>query len=119
MTLSNSALAQAGDRDIQSPSPTSPATKTQLSAHLEPAAVRLQNARSVKVATSILSIELGSTLDSAHALLDKLSDPHAPPIEEGEEKKGAERREDEHKVLWRFSGTDYTTMMVKADNEQR
>ena len=100
----------------ESPTPTPAA---EVSPRLAPLAVRLQNARSVKVATSILGVKLGSTLDSAHALLDKLSDPNTPPREEGEEKKGHANGEDEHKVLWQFSGTEYNAMMVKADDKER
>lgn len=70
----------------------------------------------MKVLTSILGIELGSSVDSAHGKLDQLC--AVPPKEEREE---AEREggEDERKVLWQFAETDYKALFVKADAEER
>jgi hypothetical protein len=78
---------------------------------------RLHNAETVKVATSVLGVELGSSLESAHRKLDALSDPATPPKEEGEEKE--ERGEGERKVLWRFAATDYTALFVKTGDDER
>jgi hypothetical protein len=61
--------------------------------------------------TSILGLELGSTLEQAHTKLDKLSDPKHPPKEEEE---GSET-----KVLWQIAKTDYSAIFAKADGEKR
>ena len=60
---------------------------------------------------SILGLGLGSTLEKAHAKLDKLSDPAHPPKEEEE---GPER-----KVLWQLARTDYSAVFVKSDARKR
>ncbi len=105
---------------------------------------RISAARSVKVVTSILGIELGSALDEAHEKLDKLSAPGIPPKEEGgddekkehdadekKEKAGEEKeerdrkpnvgeeREEGHKVLWQLAGTDYSAVYITADDKER
>src|SRR5207248_789227 len=67
--------------------------------------------QSVKVMTSILGLELGSTLEQAHAKLDKLSDPRHPPKDE---KEGSES-----KVLWHIANTDYSAIFIKSDAEKR
>jgi hypothetical protein len=72
---------------------------------------RLAAAQSVKVMTSVLGVELGSTLEQAHAKLDKLSDPKHPPKEEEE---GSET-----KVLWQIAETDYSAIFMRADAEKR
>ena len=78
---------------------------------LAPYEDRLAAAQSVKVTISILGLELGSTLEQAHAKLDKLSDPAHPPKEEEE---GPER-----KVLWQLARTDYSAVFVKSDEKGR
>ena len=78
---------------------------------LAPYEDRLAAAQSVKVTISILGLELGSTLEKAHAKLDKLSDPAHPPKEEEE---GPER-----KVLWQLARTDYSAVFVKSDARKR
>lgn len=78
---------------------------------LAPYEDRLAAAQSVKVMTSILGLELGSTLEQAHTKLDKLSDPAHPPKEEEE---GRER-----KVLWQLARTDYSAVFVKSDERKR
>ena len=78
---------------------------------LAPYEDRVAAAQSVKVTISILGLELGSTLEQAHAKLDKLSDPAHPPKEEAE---GSER-----KVLWQLAGTDYSAVFVKSDEKKR
>lgn len=91
----------------------SPSSSTQT---LAPFETRLANAKSVKVKTSILGLELGSTVEQAHAKLDKLSDPAHPPKEEGGD---AEEKEEGHKVLWQLAKTDYAFVFVKADDKER
>jgi len=78
---------------------------------LSPYEDRLASAQSVKVMISILDLELGSTLEQAHAKLDKLSDPAHPGKEEEE---GPER-----KVLWQLAGTDYSAVFVRSDERKR
>jgi hypothetical protein len=51
---------------------------------LAPYEDRLAAAEPVKVTISILGLELGSTLEQAHAQLDKVSDPGHRPKEEEE-----------------------------------
>jgi len=63
------------------------------------------------VTISILGLELGSTLEQAHAKLDKLSDPGHPPKEEEE---GPER-----KILWQLARTDYSAVFVKSDERKQ
>lgn len=70
-------------------------------------------AKSVKVMTGILGVELGSTLEKAHARLDPLNDPARPPKEQKEREEGSI----EHKVLWQLKATDYSSIYVKADRE--
>ena len=87
-------------------------SKSPLSSYsLAPYKDRLAAAQSVKVMISILGLELGSTLEKAHAKLDKLSDPAHPPKEEEE---GPER-----KVLWQLARTDYSAVFVKSDARKR
>jgi hypothetical protein len=78
---------------------------------LAPYENRLATAQSVKVTISILGLELGSTLEQAHAKLDKLSDPAHLPKEEQE---GPER-----KILWQLARTDYSAVFVKSDERKR
>lgn len=72
---------------------------------------RLAAAESVKVITSILGLELGSTIEQAHIKLDHLSDPAHPPKEEEEGP--------QHKVLWQLTQTDYSFVFVKTDDQER
>src|SRR6266481_8154983 len=114
--LGSLALAQT-----ETPSPYSPIAfasrspaqpQSRLPAYsLAPYEQRLAAAQSVKVMTSILGIELGSTLEQAHAKLDELSDPRHPPKEEEE---GSES-----KILWQIAKTDYSTVFMKADTEKK
>src|SRR4029077_251014 len=78
---------------------------------LAPYEDRLAAAESVEGTISILGLELGSTLEQAHAKLDKLSDPAHPPKEEEE---GPER-----KILWQLARTDYSAVFVKSDEKKR
>jgi len=80
---------------------------------LAPFEQRLANAKSVRVMTSILGIELGSTLEHAHEKLDKLCDSAHRPKEEKDEREG------EHKVLWQLAKTDYAFVFVKAEDEDK
>jgi len=82
---------------------------------LAPYEVRLANAKSVKVTTSILGISLGSSLEHAHETLDKLCDTAHRPKEEKEEEEG----QGEHKVLWELAKSPYGSVFVKADDKEK
>jgi hypothetical protein len=78
---------------------------------------RRANAETVNVIQSILDLEPGSSLEQAHAKLDKLSDPANPAKQEEE---GPEKGEaPEYKVLWQLAQTDYSFVFVKADDQER
>ena len=93
-----------------SPSPTKPPK-------LAPFKERLAAAKSVKVQTAILEIELDSTLQSARSKLDSLGQPMARLVDEGGEV--PKRSEREHKVSWQLAKTDYGSVVLKADEKER
>ena len=101
-----------GDASAPAASP-SPSKRPKLAPFKE----RLAAARSVKVQTAILGIELDSTLESAHSKLDSLGQPSARPLDGVGEAAG--RTEDEHKVSWQLAKTDYGSVFVKADEKER
>jgi hypothetical protein len=79
--------------------------------------IKKSHEKQVKVMMSILGLELGSTIEQAHAKLDNLSDPAHPPKEEEE---AAEKGEGpQHKVLWQLAETDYSFVFVKTDEKER
>lgn len=80
---------------------------------LAPFKERLAAARSVKVATSILGLELGATLEEAHEKLDSLGKPAI------EAKESAGEEEDERKVLWELAKSDFKSVLVKLDEKER
>jgi len=103
---------------LASASPSPAQSQTPLPAYsLAPYEERLAAAQSAKVMTSILGLELGSTLDQAHAKLDKLTDPKHPPKTEREGPKDNE--ESEQKILWQLAKTDYSFVFVKSDENER
>jgi len=69
---------------------------------------RLKVAKSVKVKTDILGVELGSTLQAAHAKLDGLNDP-AQPWKELKARDGAV------KAVWQLDKTPYKSVYVKTN----
>src|SRR4029077_20037704 len=84
---------------------------------LAPLEVRMANAKSVKVQTNILGVELGSTLEQAHAKLDKLKDLS---LQAKEEKKDSDNDEEsENRVLWQLAKTEYSAVYIKADDKGR
>ena len=93
-----------------SPSPSKPPK-------LAPFKERLAAAKSVKVQTAILGIELDSTLESAHTKLNSLGLPKARAVDEAGEV--AKSSEGEHKVSWQLAKTDYGSLFVKADEKER
>jgi hypothetical protein len=117
LSLSAVALMNAEEKSTTTPPPISASPSPLPSPQtLAPFETRLANAKSVRVMTSILGLELGSTVKQAHAKLDKLSDRAHPPKEEGEE---PGENEEEHKVLWQLAKTDYAFIFVKADDKDR
>lgn len=77
--------------------------------------VRMANAKSVKVQTSILGLELGGTLEQAHEKLDKLKDPSQSTTEEKEDSEKGEG-ENESRALWQLAKSDYSAVYIKADD---
>ena len=107
-----------GQSPLPSPAPSASAAESPLPAYASaPYEQRRAAAESVKVMISILGLELGSTIQQAHAKLDNLSDPAHPPKEEEE---GAEKGEGpQHKVLWQLAETDYSFVFVKTNEKER
>lgn len=52
----------------------------------------------------------------ARAKLDSLADPAKPPIEENEDAAG---KEGEHKIVWQLVRSDFSSVYLKADREER
>ena len=115
MALLGGPLAQRAGSQSRSPEIPSSAPPLPAPDGTAPLEVRIANAKSVKVQTSILGVSVGSGLDQAHARLDKLSDKARPPKEDTE--KG--EKESEHEVLWQLARTDYSAVFVKADANER
>jgi hypothetical protein len=78
-------------------------------------AERLATAKSVKVQTDILGIEIDSSLESAREKLEPLTDRAGRPKEE--EDKADE--EGERKLLWKLNRSDYESIFLKADAKER
>ena len=78
-------------------------------------AERRENAKSVKLKTSLLGVGPGDELDQAHRKLDKLSDRARPPKAENDQ----DEKEADSKILWQFAGTDYSAVFAKADKKER
>jgi hypothetical protein len=72
---------------------------------------RVALAKSARVKTDLLGLELGSDIEGARRRLDKWIDPSPRSKQPAEEEKG------ERKVLWELNGTDFASIFVKA-NEQ-
>ena len=106
-------LATAGsERTIAEPSPSVPAASPRLAPFKE----RLTAAQSVKVETNILGLELDASLEKAHEKLDPLGSPARPSVEAAKE---AEHDEEERKVLWQLAKSDFSSVLVKADDKER
>jgi hypothetical protein len=95
---------------------TAPSASPADSFRLAPFKERLAAAQSVKVETSILGLKLDSTLKQAHQKLDPLSDPAKPALEAAQE---GEHDEDERKVLWNLTKSDFKSVLVKTDDKER
>jgi hypothetical protein len=80
---------------------------------LAPFKERLAVARSVKVETNILGLEPGATLAEAHEKLDSLGKPVTAA------KESAGHEEDERKVLWEVAKSDFKSVLVKLDEQER
>jgi hypothetical protein len=83
---------------------------------LAPLEVRMANAKSVKIQTSILGLELGSTIEQARAKLDKLKDPSQSSKEENEDSEKGEE-ENESRALWQLAKSEYSAVYIKADDK--
>ena len=83
---------------------------------LAPFKERLAAAQSVKVETKLLGLELDAPLEKAHEILDPLGNPTQPSVEAAGE---AEEGENERKVLWKLTKSDFSSILVKADEQNR
>jgi hypothetical protein len=77
---------------------------------------RLAAAETVEVKTSILGLELDSSLEKAHEKLDPLGDPSQPSVQAAKE---AEHEEKERKVLWHLARSDFSSVLLKTDDKER
>ncbi len=106
-------LVTAGSEPAMAePSPSAPTASSKLRSFKE----RLAAAESVKVKTNILGLELDSSLEKAHEKLDSLGNPARPSVEAAKE---AKHDEEERKVLWRLAKSDFSSVLVKADDKER
>ena len=84
------------------------------SPRLAPYKERLAAAKSVKVETNLLGIELDSLLETARVRLDPLCEPAQRTLQaEGESDDG------EHKLIWQLAKTDFASVYLKADHQGR
>ena len=83
---------------------------------LAPLEVRMANAKSAKVQTGILGLELGATLEQAHATLDKLKDASQSTKEEKEDSEKGEQ-ENESRTLWQLTKSEYSAVYIKANDK--
>ena len=86
------------------------------SPRLKPFKERLAAAETVQVQTNILGVKLDTSLDEAHRKLDSLGDSSKPSLEAT---KDAERDENERKVLWQLTKSDFSSVLVKTDDKER
>lgn len=107
-------LASAGSAPAIAES--SPVVAPSPSPRLAPFKERRAAAERVKVQTSILGLELDSTIEQAHKKFDSLGDPTQPPLEAAAE---AESDEKERKVLWHLVKSDLSSVLVKTDEKGR
>jgi len=94
----------------------SPTPLASPSARLKSFKERLAAAESVKVETKLLGLELDSTLERAHEILDPLGDPAQPATEARED---GEEGEKERKVLWKLTKSDFNSILVRTDEKAR
>jgi hypothetical protein len=86
------------------------------SAGLAPFKERLAAAQSVRVETRLLGLDLDASLEKAHEILDPLGTPTQPSVEAAGE---AEEGEHERKVLWKLTKSDFSSILVKTDEQER
>lgn len=83
-----------------------------------------QRVARAQVADSILGVGIGSSLEQAHAKLDRLRTRKAHSThEESEQEEAREKQEQEReggrKEAWALRTTDYATVALKVDREER
>jgi hypothetical protein len=96
-----SAPAEAGPRVKASPTPKGASFEE-----------RLAVAKSVKTINDILGVELGATLQDAHARLDPLNDPARPA-------KQLKGEEGEVKAVWQLTEGPFASVYVKTDEKRQ
>jgi hypothetical protein len=77
---------------------------------------RLAAAKSVKIETRLLGLELDSRLVEAEERLKSLGYRVQPAAEGG---KGAEEDEKEGKILWKLEKSDFSSILLKTDEKER
>ena len=102
--------------DQSTPSQSSDSPSASPSSRLAPFKERLAAAQSVKVETKLLGLEVGAPLEKAHEILDPLGNPTQPSVEAAAE---AEEGENERKVLWKLTKSDFNSILVKTDEQNR
>ena len=104
-----SPVAKSGESPRPSASPSPPL-------RLAPFQERLAAAQSVKVETKLLGLELDAPLEKAHEILDPLGNPTQPSVEAAGE---SEESENGRKVLWKLTKSDFSSILVKTDEQNR
>lgn len=123
LTLSGALVGQVYGED---PSITSSASASPSSSYYDKGKLasfkeRLAAAESVKVQTDLLGLKIGMPIEAAHQKLDPLTDPAKPFVEEGGDDEGGEKKqgEEEHRVVWQLTKSDYSSIYIKADKKDR
>ncbi|MEP6718474.1 MAG: hypothetical protein ABJB21_04985 [bacterium] len=82
-----------------------------------------QKVQPARVPDSILGVGIGSTLDQAHAKLDRLRTRKARSTREDSEEEAREEQEQEReggrKEAWALRATNYATVALQVDREGR
>jgi hypothetical protein len=74
---------------------------------------RVALAKSARVKTDLLGLELGADIEGAQRQLDKWMAPSSRSKEPAEEEEG------ERKILWELNATDFASIFVKANEQNR
>ena len=107
---------RAGNQSPASKAEESPRPSASPSSRLAPFKERLAAAQSAKVETKLLGLELDAPLEKAHEILDPLGNPTQPSVEAAGE---SEESENGRKVLWKLTKSDFSSLLVKTDEQNR
>ena len=78
---------------------------------------RLKAAETAKVMTDVLGLRIRDSLKQAHEKLDSRCSADHPPKQEEEE--AGDEGESGHKVLWEIEKSDFASIFVKTDKDER